>query len=149
MDNNTSDSNQTIAPEATGQVGDLLSVEKLILSYIIHIDRAQDELKKLNEMLDNILINDPTYKENLDKAKEAARIKLATKQEILKQSEPASLNSKITDLRTQIKELRTSLSNHLQEYQKLSGSNQIESDDGEVREIVYMAKLIKRNAFRP
>lgn len=149
MDNNLPDSNQLLATSSSGVVADLISVEKLILSYIIQIERAQDELKKLNEMLDDILINDPNYKENFDKAKEAAKNKLASKQEVLKQSEPASLNSKVTDLRTQIKELRTSLSNHLQDYQKLSGSNQIESDDGEVREIVYVSKLIKRSASRP
>ena len=38
------------------------------------------------------------------------------------------------------------LSDYLREYQRLSGSNEIEGEDGELREIVYTAKLVKKSA---
>jgi len=45
-----------------------------------------------------------------------------------------------------LKDLQNALSDYLREYQRLSGSNEIEGDDGEVREIVYVAKLVKRTS---
>jgi hypothetical protein len=42
------------------------------------------------------------------------------------------------------KELDTALSDYLREYMRMSGTNEIETEDGDVREIVYVAKLIKK-----
>jgi hypothetical protein len=38
----------------------------------------------------------------------------------------------------------TALSDYLREYERLSGTNQIETDDGHIHEIVYIAKLLKK-----
>lgn len=129
--------------ENSGQV--LINMEGLIKNYISAIAKASDELKKQREMLEDIFNNDPTYKKHTDSAKEATKVKQATKQEILKRPQAADLNKKVQDLRNQIKENQASLSDYLQEYQRLSGVNEIESEDGEVHEIVYVARLIKRH----
>jgi hypothetical protein len=46
-------------------------------------------------------------------------------------------------MRQEIKELKGALSNYLQQYQKIADTDQIESEDGEVRQIVYSARLVK------
>ena len=45
---------------------------------------------------------------------------------------------KIKDQQVEVKELRIALSDYLSQYVTLSGSNQIESPDGFVYDIVYM-----------
>ncbi len=57
------------------------------------------------------------------------------------------MNNKVRNLRSEIKELKGALSDYLQEYARLSGVNEIEDENGEVREIKYDAKLIKK--FNP
>ena len=52
-------------------------------------------------------------------------------------------------MKSEQSELKTGLSDYLREYQRLSGSNEIEGEDGEVREIVYVAKLVKKSKYRP
>ncbi|MBI2021784.1 hypothetical protein HYS93_02790 [Candidatus Daviesbacteria bacterium] len=129
--------------QSKGQI--LINMEGLIKNYISSIDKLTEEMKKHKEMLDDIFKNDPTYQEHLEKAKEATKIKNATKQEILKRPDAKELNEKVKSFKSQIKENQASLSDYLQEYARLSGVNEIEGEDGEVREIVYVAKLVKKS----
>lgn len=130
--------------EAGSNAQILVNMESLIKSHISAIDKLSVELKKHKEMLDDIFDSDPTYKEHSDKAKEAAKIKSATKAQILKKPQAADLDKKIREFKAQLKENQESLSDYLQEYARMSGVNEIEGEDGEVREIVYVAKLIRR-----
>ncbi len=123
----------------------LLNIEGLIKSNISKLDKLSEELKKQNEMVQGVLDNDPIYKEHSEKAKEAARIKGNTKKEILKRPEVSHVVQKVNELKSEIKEIRESQSSYLSEYQRLSGSNEIETDDGSVRQIIYVAKLVKRS----
>lgn len=125
----------------------LISMESLIKGHIATIDKLSDEAKKHKEMLDDIFSNDPTFQEHDKAAKEAGKVKQNTKAQILKQPQAADLDKKIKDLKSELKENEASLSDYLQEYARLSGVNEIEGDDGEVREIVYTAKLIKRSSI--
>lgn len=125
----------------------LLNMESLIKGHISTIDKLTEEAKKLKEMLDDIFSNDPTYQEHDKIAKEAAKVKQNTRKQILKQPQAADLDKKIKELRSEIKENKASLSDYLQEYARMSGANEIEGDDGEVREIIYTAKLIKKSSI--
>lgn len=132
------------------QASVLLNLEQLIKNHISSIDRTSEELKKQKGILDDIFANDPTYKQHSEQAKEATKIKSATKAQIMKQPQVAELSEKVKNMRQDIKEMQEALSDYLKEYQRISGVNEIEGDDGEVREIVYTARLIKRNPnFRP
>lgn len=124
----------------------LLNMESLIKGHMSTIDKLSEEARKLKEMLDDIFANDPTYQEHDKLAKEAAKVKQGTKQQILKQPQAADLDKKLKELKSELKENQGSLSDYLQEYARLSGVNEIEGDDGEVREIVYSAKLIKKSS---
>lgn len=120
-------------------------MESMIKSHIASIEKLGIEAKKQKEMLDDIFNNDPTYMQHSEAAKEAGKVKQKTKAEILKRPQAAELDNKVKSLKSQIKENHDALSDYLQEYQRLSGVNEIEGEDGEMREIVYTAKLIRKS----
>lgn len=122
----------------------LVDLESMIKTHISTIDKSKGELSKLKDMLDGIFENDETYRTHTEKAKEAAKLKSLTKSQLLKQPEARDLAQKIKELQSSIKDLDLALSDYLREYQRMSGSTEIELEDGEVREIVYTAKLVKR-----
>lgn len=124
----------------------LLNMESLIKGHIATIDKLTEESRKIKSMLDDIFANDPTYQEHDKLAKEAAKVRQGTKQQILKQPQAADLDKKLKELKGELKENQGSLSDYLQEYARMAGVNEIEGDDGEVREIVYNAKLIKKSS---
>lgn len=135
---------QTTLPAGTNEeVTNLFAIENLIKTHISHIETVKTELGKQVEMMNDILSNDPGFKEATDQGKEVNKKKAEAKQNILKSPSNASLNQKIKDMRQEIKELKGALSNYLQQYQKIADTDQIESEDGEVRQIVYSAHLVK------
>jgi len=134
----------TIVEETPAEL--LGNLESSIKEHIASIDTSKTELKKLKEMLSDMFSNDSTYQEHDKAVKEASKIRTKTKLELLKQPAAAQLNNKIKELSSDLKDLQNALSDYLREYQRLSGSNEIEGDDGEVREIVYVARLVKRSS---
>lgn len=141
MDNQTT---QTTLPKDTNEaVTNLFTIENLIKTHISHIDTVKTELYKQVEMMNDILSNDSEYKKAADEGKEINKKKTEAKQNILKSPSNASLNQKIKDMRQELKELKGALSGYLQQYQKIADTDQIESEDGEVRQIVYSAHLVK------
>ncbi|TRZ52900.1 hypothetical protein D4S03_02730 [bacterium] len=140
------DNQPTQKPLPTGtnaEVTSLFTIENLIKTHISHIDTVKTELGKQVEMMNDVLNNDSAYKEAADEGKEVNKKKAEAKQNILKSPSNASLNQKIKDMRQELKELKGALSGYLQQYQKIADTDQIESEDGEVRQIVYSAHLIK------
>lgn len=123
----------------------LTNLEDLILSHIASIEKTGVTFGEQKDTLDNIFLNDPTYKEHLDKAKDAAKIKNATRGEIIKRPEVAHVNESIKTMSRDLKDLKQELSEYLREYQRMSGANQIQDKNGDIREIVLTAKLIKRS----
>lgn len=138
--------NQPALPANADSSQILLNMESLIKNHISSIDKLTGEIKTHKDMLDDIFKNDPTYQEHLEKANEATKVKQGTKAQILKRPQAADLDAKVKELKAALKENQESLSDYLQEYARLSGTNEIEGDDGEVREIVYSAKLIKKSS---
>lgn len=128
----------------------LLKIEEMIKSYLSQINQLQEEITKRKEMFDDTFVNDQTFQEHDKAAKEASRIRSATKQQILKRADVADLFNKLKELKAERKELQQGLSDYLREYQRLSGSNEFEGEDGQMQEIVYIAKLVKKSSkFRP
>ncbi len=135
---------QTSLPSGTNQeVTSLFNIENLIKTHISHIETVKNELGKQAEMLNDVLNNDPGYQEAAKQSKEVNKKKAEARQNVLKSPSNASLNQKIKDMRQELKELKTALSGYLQQYQKIADTDQIESEDGEVRQIVYSAHLVK------
>lgn len=134
------------APEQADQATVLLSLEELIKNHIQSLDSLQDELKKHREMFADAFENSESYQQQEKKVKEASKDKAQAREQILKQPAMESLGQKIKDLNTELREKRSALSDYLLEFQRLSGLNEIEDHQGQVREIVNNAKLIKRSS---
>lgn len=135
---------QTTLPEGTNaEVTSLFTIENLIKTHVNHIEAVKIELHKHAEMMADVLNNDEGYKKVAEEIKELNKKKTEAKQNVLKSPANASLNQKIKDMKQELKELNNALSNYLQQYQKLADTDQIESEDGEVRQIVYSARLVK------
>jgi len=126
----------------------LLELESTIKNHITLIDKNKAELKKQREMLESALLNDETYRLHTEEAKKAAKTKALTKYQIMQLPVNKGLVEKVKDLAAETRGLNNALSDYLREYMRMSGTNEIETDDGEVREIVYVAKLVKK-ASRP
>ncbi|OGE19450.1 hypothetical protein A3J19_02185 [Candidatus Daviesbacteria bacterium RIFCSPLOWO2_02_FULL_41_8] len=141
-----------VIPETTSENDAVLlaRIEEMIKTHLAQIDSLAEEITKYKDMVDDVLANDETYQEHDKLAKEAARVKSNTKKEIMKRVDVADFANKLKSLKSEQKELKGGLSDYLREYQRLSGSNQIEGEDGEFREIVFVAKLVKRSPqFKP
>ena len=124
----------------------LMELESMIKSHISGIDSRKAELRKYREMLTSALASDQTYQEHEKLAKEAAKVKNGTRQQLMKLPANAQIQEKVRDLAVEIKEMDIALSDYLKEYERMSGSNEIEGDDGMVRQIVYVAKLVKTSS---
>ncbi len=122
-----------------------LDLTGLINNYLSQIEAVERDLFKMKEMLDSVYKSDPTYQTHDTAVKEAAKIRTQTKKQIQKQPQVADMLARQADHKANLKELRTHLSEYLQDYAKTTGSTQFEDAAGEVRQIVYTAKLIHRS----
>lgn len=122
----------------------LISIESLIKSHDQRLDILTKELKTQKGMLNDILDNDQEYRQSSTEASKYSKLKTLAKQKVLKTPQSVTLVEKIKDCQAQLKELKIALSDYLTQYLTLSGSNQIEGSDGELRTIVYTAKLVKK-----
>ncbi|MCX8008127.1 MAG: hypothetical protein N3A54_00310 [Patescibacteria group bacterium] len=122
----------------------LLNLETLIKSHISGLEQRKAELKKLKEMMASAFKNDSSYQDAEVAVKEANKQKRDAKARLMKLPEVRQVQEKVNELTTEIKDMDTALSDYLREYQRLSGSNEIVDDQGQVHEITYIAKLIKK-----
>lgn len=134
----------TVPTATTDSADTVLELESMIKQGMTTLDRNKNELKKLKEMLESALLNNEAYREASEKAKEAGKVKGKAKANVMGDPANKSLDEKIKDLTQENKDLTTAQSEYLREYARLSGTTEIEGDDGEVREIIYVAKLVKK-----
>lgn len=121
-----------------------LSVESLIKTLISRIARVKEDLKPVKEMLSDLFNNNEEYQIAESEAKEASKKKSNVKKQILSTPAGKMANDKVTEMKNELKEAQEALSTYLADYQKLTGSSEIEGEDGELRKIVYVAKLVKK-----
>lgn len=150
MDDSNEPMEAEIVEESTEGSGNqatvLLSLEEMIKKYISRLDQLKIEVKKQKEMYDDSFLNNPTYIENTEKAKAAAKDLQVTKKNIASQPAVIQVSLKLKSMRDEVKEIEQSLSDYLQEFQRLSGANEIEGEDGKIRDIINTAKLVIRSA---
>ncbi len=128
------------------QAESLVAIEGLIKNRLQQIEVLTSEMKSLKEMFDDYLINDSKYSEASEAAKEATKAKTSAKKEAVSQPEAESIVAKLKDAREQLKDLRETFSAGLRDYEKLSGTDQIEIEPGDIRKIVYKARLVKASS---
>jgi len=153
--NNTPDTEEvlTLEPVEAGseektefnQAAGLMSLEELIKNHITAIDKLRDELKQQREMFEDSFNNNVTYREHVEKVKEANKAKSSVRQQIAKQPGVAMLDQKIKDLRFDVSEKNKTLSDLLQDYKEQSGATQIEVN-GKTYAIVSVSKLVTKSS---
>lgn len=121
------------------------NLQDLINETLNRIAVIGEEVKPLDEMINSVLENDEVYKKHTEDAKQASKIKNATKAEIMKRPDVSNVFSKVKEKKMDLKEAKDSLSEYLQEYSRLTGQRQFETPEGLVQEIVYTAKLVRRS----
>jgi Skp family chaperone for outer membrane proteins len=124
----------------------IIDLESIIKRYVSTLEKLKADLKAQKQMFDDAFENDKPYKENAEKAQAATKAAVTIKQQILKHPATIELANKVKGIREEIKEMERALSDYLLRYQQVSGASVIEGDDGEIREIVHIAKLVKRSA---
>jgi hypothetical protein len=146
MDNN----DITLKEEQESQLKEaetLLSIEAAVKDRITRIEKLKEDMEAPKEMIQSYLENDSVYREHTEAAKAAAKQKSATKKQLLSQTTGRALVEKLDTLKAEMAELQEGLSYYLREYQQATGSNEIEGADGELRQIVYVAKLVRKTSL--
>jgi cytochrome c556 len=127
----------------------LLNVESMINRYIADIEKLQEKMKTQRDMFNDAFNNDAEYSQIMQKVKEVNRLKQGAKQRIMKLPAVAEAKNKLDEYKDEMKEMQDALSSYLQQYRQLSGTNQITSETGEIREIIVVTKLVKKGKYRP
>lgn len=122
----------------------LLTVESAIKQRISAIEKLKADIQPHKEMLSSYLDNDPAYRETVAVAKKATQQKSAIKKQLLSIPEGKNLVDKINTMKEEMRELDEGLSYYLREYQRITGASEFEGEDGELRQIVFVAKLIRK-----
>ncbi|MBP9817353.1 hypothetical protein KBC75_01175 [Candidatus Shapirobacteria bacterium] len=122
----------------------LVNVESLINSHDSRLKTLTDEMRTQKQMLNDLLENDNEYVDAAKEAAKFAKMKTLSKKKVMAKPEAKMVVEKLTDLQSQLKELRVALSDYLSQYVTLAGTNQIELTDGILRQIIYTAKLVKK-----
>ncbi|OGY09249.1 MAG: hypothetical protein A2782_01890 [Candidatus Blackburnbacteria bacterium RIFCSPHIGHO2_01_FULL_43_15b] len=138
---------ESFGENTNNQAVTLLSVENAIKTRLAQIGKQKEETKALKEMVDSYFLNDPLFQEHEEMAKNAAKQRNATKKALLAKSDAKQIVEKLRIARDEAKELKDGLSYYLTQYQQMTGQNHFEDENGEVRDIVYVARLVRRSAF--
>lgn len=128
----------------------MIDLSSLINDYVKTIDDSRKELREQRQMVKDTFENDQEYHELSEKVKAMNKNKTAIKQKLLKTPAAEAALVKMQDLQTELKDMEDKLSGYLQEYQRVSGTNIIEGNDGEIRQIVPVYRLVKKsNKYNP
>ena len=125
------------------QALNIINTESLINTASSRLNDLTYEVKEYKSMLDEILESDTEFQEIDKEAKKQAKLRAVARQKALNTPAAKTNIDKLKETQTQLREVKTALSDYLAQYVKISGSNQIEGPDGVVRRIIYTAKLVK------
>lgn len=117
------------------------SLENLIQGNLEELKHIDEDIKRNKEMIDGVLGNDSTYKQHLEAAKEATRIKSNTKKEILKRDDVKHVAEKLKELREQKKDVKEELSNYGVEWMSHAKQLTLDFGEGEMYQVVQSAEL--------
>lgn len=138
--------NQNLTADNLSLAGleDLPTIESAIKLRLQKLADLKDKQKKLNEMLKSYLENSDEYREATKIAKDAGAKKAGIKRDLLSKPEAQDLPMKLDEAKAEKADLSESLSYYLSQFAKLTGTTEFEDENGELKKIVYVAKLVKR-----
>ncbi len=133
---------QTSAP--TDRATQVLQLENMINGFMADIQKLQQQVKEQGQMYKDALENDADYSNVLAKGREVAKEKKRIQEKLTQEPSLQVLDTKIKDLKSELKEAQDALSHYLVQYFEQSGLRQITGADGEIHEIVTTVKLVKK-----
>ena len=133
-----------VAPNIETPAMEIANLSSLINRYLADIEKIKEQLKTQRDMFNGAVENDKAYQEQAQQAKEITKKKNAAKQVIVKQPAVMAIVEKQKELKDEMRDLQEALSRYLERYQQVAKTNIIESEDGEIREIVPVYKLVKK-----
>lgn len=134
----------TLDEQANSDTATLLTIESSIKTNIAKIDRVKEDVKPVREMMKSFLEGDEQYMQATEAAKKASQLKTGRKKELLETQNGKDLKNKLDALKMDLDEAQEALSYYLREYQRLTGLNEFEGEDGELRQIVSTVKLVRK-----
>ncbi len=147
--------NQTQTPENTIEEAEVVDAPRgsmtivelttLINRYEGDMKKMRDNLKIQSSMLRDAVEGDAGYHELDVQSKDLQKKKNEIKQKTMKTPAMEAVVAKIEEYKSEIKDAKEMLSGYLEEYQRVSGTNIIEGENGEIKEIVPQYRLVKRN----
>jgi predicted RNase H-like nuclease (RuvC/YqgF family) len=129
--------------EFTTEQQTLFSLEELTVKTTTTIDSLKDQLKTAKEMLDDALMADQVFKNQVEDLKESQKAKKVVETQALRRPDIAVLAEKVKEIRGDLKEKKESQSDYALEFSRLSGASEIQIE-GATYEIRKVAKLVKR-----
>jgi seryl-tRNA synthetase len=106
--------------------------------------KMKENLKVQTEMLHDAVEGDAAYHELDIQMKDLKKKMNEIKQKIMKTPAMEAVVAKIEEYKQDIKDSKEMLSGYLEEYQRVAGTNIIEGENGEIKEIVPQYKLVGR-----
>ena len=144
VDSDQKTDNSDLQSEVSDQSTVLLSLDEMIKATFASIDRLTEESGKLRDMVNDGFAADANYKIADDEVKKATKARQSVKKEIMNRKGIIEMVNKLKDANMELKDKKASLSDYLLEYQRLSGANQLEMPNGEILEIVQVAKVVRK-----
>ena len=127
----------------------VVDLSSLINDYLHTIDEQKKQLKEQKQMLKDTFENDQEYHEISEKVRTLNKDKAAVKQRIMKQASVEPISAKIKELQLELRDMDDKLSGYLQEYQRVSGTNVLEGEKGEIMQIVPVYRIVKKSKYTP
>ena len=151
MNNNI---DQTLTPEikvedaefSTNAKGGMNIVEltALINRYEGDVKKMKDNLKIQSGMLKDAVEGDATYHALDVQSKDIQKKKTEIKQKMTRTPAMEAVLAKVEEYKSEIKDAKEMMSGYLEEYQRVAGTNIIEGENGEIKEIIPQYRLVKR-----
>lgn len=117
------------------------SVKNLVTRKTIQADELNTKISELNESLKNILVNDQELSQSEEDAKKAKKAAVSRKATLMNSPEAMSIKVKLQEAKEDLKDIEDALSTQLLTLYQITGVQEFETEEGEVREFVIKAKV--------
>ena len=123
----------------------IVELTALINRYESDMKKMKDNLKIQSGMLRDAVEGDAAYHELDVQSKDLQKKKTEIKQKVVKTPAMEAVLAKVEEYKSELKDAKDMLSGYLEEYQRVAGTNIIEGENGEIKEIIPQYRLVKRN----
>jgi len=117
------------------------SVKGLVMRKTVQADELNNQISELSDSLKNILVNDAELSQSEDDAKKAKKAATSRKAVLMNSPEAVSIKIKLQEAKEDLKDIEDALSTQLLTLYQLTGVQEFETDEGEVREFVIKARM--------